>query len=108
MWRRAPDTELQALMEAVPGETTEDSRASRYDLLYAILDALDSLSEREQYIFAAHTYERLSIRKIAVQLGCSKSAMHRELVGIRNRLQALLDISPTVRLHLRYHDEDLE
>lgn len=101
MWRRAPDSELQALMESVPGETVEDSRDERYELLHAVLDALDSLSEREQYIFAAHTYERLSIRKIALLLGCSKSAMHRELCGIRNRLQCLLDSQTSVELHLR-------
>lgn len=104
MWRRPPDTDLQSLMEAVPGDTAEDSRAQRNELLYSILDALDSLDDRSRYIFDAWTYQRLSIRKIAVQFGVSKSALHRELVCIRRRLQLALDTCPTVRLHLRNHD----
>lgn len=104
MWNRAPETNYEALMQTPPGRDPETSRDARLELLRIIHDALETLDAREVAIFDAWTYQRLSIRKIAALMGTSKSSMHRELTSIRNRLQAILDTHPTVRLHLEHHD----
>ena len=93
-------TALEALMQCAPGDEPVAAQDDLYPLREVIEDAIEMLSEREQYIFNAVVVERLSYRALAARLSLSKSQVHRIQLSNVNRLRTILAENVLVRQHL--------
>lgn len=103
LYQHTEDTELAVLMQEAPfGDNggVSPARLVREDIalgddLFAVVEEI--LTEREQYVLSAWTYERLGVRAIGVQLSLSKSQVHRILQGALKKLRLQLSRSPAVQ-----------
>lgn len=86
MFRRAPETPMQALMEAGFGETPEESSEELEPYREIVADAVSMLDTESQWVINAVYSEQLSLQQIAEQLGVSKTHVFR----IRNRAISML------------------
>lgn len=86
----------EGLMQNYDGETVEEL----YPLRLAVIDALDSLTDYETYVFEASHYRGMSVRAIGRELGRSKSSVFRARQRAVAKLQARLRDNPTVRGYL--------
>jgi hypothetical protein len=97
MWRRAPESPIQALMEAEPGKEPEESSEELQPYRDIVSDAVELLPEEEQWVINAVYVEQLSLQQIAEQLGVSKTHVFR----IRNRalrsLKGMLSFDMMIR-----------
>ena len=91
-----PETPLQALMEAAPGDTPERSREEIQEIREAVADCLAVVSDKDRFIIEAKDIEGLSYRKLAVRLGCSKSQAEREHKEAYTRLGRYLNAHPII------------
>jgi DNA-directed RNA polymerase specialized sigma subunit len=118
LYAHVPETPMQALMEAAVGAEPETSSIEMLALREAIVDAIDALSERDQWIFNALFIEpgervtspqgfspsdtgHKSLRQVAAELGLSKTQIARERDRILEELQAALIDNPAVQAHLK-------
>lgn len=53
-----------------------------------LLDAYESLDERQQFMLDALLFERLSVRDLALRMGASKSTIHRHAQAALRKLEA--------------------
>jgi len=92
--------ELRALMECAPYEEPPSSTDDLLHLRDIIQDAIEMLTEREQWVFNAHACERLSFREIGQQLNVGKTTAfdiyHRATETLRN----ILDECPAIVTHI--------
>jgi len=95
-----PDTALEALMRAAPHEPIDASGEELLPLREIICDAIDELSEEEQYLFNMLYSERLSVREIGYRLALSKSNVTRQRDKLNVKMQHLLQRHPTIRRYL--------
>jgi predicted DNA-binding protein YlxM (UPF0122 family) len=104
MWRRGPENPLQALMESMPNTGPEESVIELEPVREAVAEAVDMLTEEEQWVINALYSEQLSMSKVGKQLNVSKTHVFR----IRNRallkLQSLLQSHPTIRRRIQMAD----
>lgn len=96
--REGPD--MQALMECPPGEEPPSTTASLLHLRDTIQDAIEQLSEREQWVFNAHACERLSFREIGLQLHVGKTTAWDIYQRATESLRNILDEHPEIVDHL--------
>lgn len=89
-------------MECPPGVEPDPSLSELYPLREIIEDAVDeALTDRERWVFNAIVVERLSFRKLGVQLGLSKSHVHRIYQQACLKLEAHLEKDATIQQYLR-------
>lgn len=82
-----PDNEMQALMEAAPGDEPERSLAEEMPLRERLAEAIDTvLTERERWVFEALVCAGWSLRVVARHLSMSKS----QIANIRDAATAKL------------------
>ena len=97
MFRRLPETPIQALMEADFGHEPEESVVELTPYRELVAEAVDLLDEETKWVINGVFSEQLSLQQIANQLGVSKTHIFR----IRNRgiamLRALLSMNPQIR-----------
>lgn len=97
MFRRIPESPMQALMEADFGHEPEESSEELEPLREIVSTAVDMLPEEDKWVINAVYSEQLSLQQIAEQLGVSKTHVFR----IRNRalraLKAMLSFDMTIR-----------
>ena len=94
------DTAIGALMECAPGQDPQTSQEELLHLRDRLQDAIEMLTDREQWVFNAVVVERKSLRSISRDLQWSKS----EIARIRDRaiaqLRILLEDDPLVKEYL--------
>ena len=90
-----PQTDMQALMEAAPGEAVRTSKESRLPLRDTLADAIDGLPPQERWAFERLIIERLPIREVARMMGTTKSTVHRYKEQAIARLKA--ELSPLLK-----------
>lgn len=104
MWRRGPENPLQALMESMPNTGPEESVIELAPIREVVAEAVDMLTEEEQWVINALFSEQLSLAKVGKQLNVSKTHVFR----IRNRallkLESLLHDNPLIRKRIRMAD----
>lgn len=100
-----PETELVALMEAPPHSAAAESVEANAELkellgrvIYETLG--DPRDSRESWVFHAHTFDDLSIRAIAKQIGLHKSQVGRILQSAKLKLAEALEKEPIIRERL--------
>lgn len=80
----------QALMECAPGDQPEMSKQELEPLRAILNDAVDTLSPRDQWIFSALVYRKMSVRALGRELALSKTHIARERDRIMGQLRELL------------------
>ena len=117
LYHYAPETPFQALMEAAAFDEPETSVAEYLELREVLADAIEALSERDQWIFNAVFVEpgervtnpegfspsdtgHKSLRQVARELGLSKTQIARERDRIIKELQHELMDHPVIRQFL--------
>lgn len=70
-----PESFVQALMETAPGHQPATSIEETSELYLRLADAVESLPDRERWVFERHHYEGLSFREIAPMMGLKKSTV---------------------------------
>jgi len=89
-------TAIEALMSGHEGPTVEQYEPLRERLL----DAIDSLSERDRIIFDGCFIERLTIRECGERLCIPKSTVWNRRNSITKHLRNLLQDDPLVKEYL--------
>ena len=97
---RKPDTAIEALMEAAPGEPVEESLEELHDLREAVIDAVERLDPKYRFVIDAINSERLSLAQLANRMGISKTHAHRLQTQAFAQLRADLSTDTTVRRRL--------
>lgn len=92
-----PETAIQALMQTGPHEDPVTSKEDVAHLRDTIEDVIQSLDERERWIFNAIAVERRPIRAVAADLSLAKSYVHRIYQTARTRLAYRLLEYPEIR-----------
>jgi len=99
--QRRPVDRYDALLRAAAGDEPEESIAEQDELREVLADALEALTEEEQWIFHMLTTVRLSLRFVGSVLGVPKTTLARRRDRIIQKLQVALEDSPLVqkRIH---------
>jgi transcriptional regulator with XRE-family HTH domain len=98
---RRPETPLQALMEAAPGNHPEQSWEEFQPLREAIAAAIDQLEPQDKFVIEALYAEGLSLRELGERLGLkSKGHISRIRNNAFNNLTPLLLNQPLIRERL--------
>ena len=95
-----PETEIQALQQAAPHQTTRVSLEERHDLREAVVAAIGSLEPEEVWLINALLFERLSLRDVEYVLGIPKTTVARKRDNILAKLRQTLEDNPYVREHI--------
>ena len=98
--QRRPENRYDALMRAEPGVEPEESIEEQDELREILADALDSLTEEEQWIFLMLTTVQLSLRFVGRVLDVPKTTLARRRDRIIQKLQAALLESPLVQVRV--------
>lgn len=95
-----PDNEMQALMEAAPGQTIETSN-DEIDLLRSIvIYCIDMLSEQDRYIIESINYEQITYEQLGKRLGMSNVHAWRLKQDAYKRLMNLMLEHKVIRDYL--------
>lgn len=94
--RRRPDTPIEALMAAAPGDAPEESFQESLALRDAIGAAVDALPEQERFVIEAVFFECISLEELGERLGVSKTHAWRLRNAALKKLEKLLVSSPLV------------
>lgn len=97
---RKPDTAIEALMEAAPGEPIEESLEELHELREAVIDAVERLDPKLRFVIDAVNSERLSLAHLAHRMGISKTHAHRLQEQAFRELRKQLSTNTTVRRRL--------
>lgn len=71
---------------STPEDTLEARELGRIITMY-----LDGVSDRRMYIFLSRFFFATPVAQIAKKLGCSESAVHKELAAMKKQLRAILE-----------------
>jgi DNA-directed RNA polymerase specialized sigma subunit len=85
------ENDYEALARCAPGEEPERSLSNLAGLREILCEALETLSERELWIFESLVYRRLSLKQCAVELNLSKTHIFRLREQINKKLQDILE-----------------
>lgn len=92
-----PTTDMQALMEAAPGNEPAESREALQVFREAVADCLTVASFQDVFILNAYEAERLSYSQLATRLGCSKSQAEREHKKAHRNVASLMRSHPIIQ-----------
>ena len=103
VWQSRASTDLELLMQEVPGSIAAAPQASlesTHRLKEALADAIEALNEEDQWIINCLLIEGLSLRVTGRVLGIPKTSLARRRDRIKRQLMLSLVDSPDVRRHL--------
>lgn len=103
VWQSRASTDLELLMQEVPGSVAAAPPASlesTHRLKEALADAIEALSEEDEWIINCLLIEGLSLRVTGRVLGIPKTSLARRRDRIKRQLMLSLMDSPDVRRHL--------
>ena len=108
LWaQRGAGSRYDALMRTAPGVEPEESIEEQNELREILADALDSLTEEEQWIYLMLTTVRLSLRFVGLVLGVPKTTLARRRDRIIQKLQEALMESPLVRERIHSYSSEV-
>jgi RNA polymerase sigma factor (sigma-70 family) len=93
-------------MRSAPGVEPEESIAEQDELREILADAIEALTEDEQWIFLMLSTARLSLRFVGGVLGVPKTTLARRRDRIIHKLQVSLLESPMVRERIGFYSSD--
>lgn len=95
-----PETMLEALMRAAPGDEPAESLEELQPVREAVADCIDQLTAEQRFVIEAIQAERISYRDLHRRLGCSLGKawnLHRDAT---RTLRTLLEAHPVIRRRL--------
>lgn len=101
-----PDNEMQALMEAAPGQTIETSNDEIDSLRSIVIYCIDMLSEQDRYIIESINYEQITYEQLGKRLGMSNVHAWRLKQDAYKRLMNLMLEHKVIRDYLGEDDDE--
>lgn len=103
--KQRPDTDMQALMEAAPGDQIEESKTELQILREAVVDCIDTLSEKDRFVIDAMNSERIRLEDLAERMNISVTHAWRLQQQAYGRLKEEMLKHPIIREYLGLDDE---
>ena len=100
-----PDNEMQALMEAAPGQTIETSNDEIDLLRNMVVYCIDMLSEQDRYIIESINYEQITYEQLGKRLGMSNVHAWRLKQDAYKRLMTLMLEHKVIKDYLGEDDD---
>lgn len=101
---RRPESPLEALMRAAPGQTPSESVEELQPFREAVADCIDLLDEQDRFIVDALNSEMISLDELGKRLGISKTHAWRLRNEAYNKLRDIMMGNPIIRKRLRLDD----
>lgn len=102
---RRPETPIEALMQAAPGENIRESVEELQPFREAVASCIDKLSEQDRFIIDAVNTEMISLEELGERLGVTKTHAWRLRNSAMDNLKKIMLQDPTVLERLRNNDE---
>ena len=102
---RRPETPLEALMQAAPGEDIRESVIELQPFREAVADCIDKLDAQDRFIIDAVNTEMVSLEELGKRLGVTKTHAWRLRNSAMDNLRKIMLQDPTVLERLRNNDE---
>ena len=102
---RRPETPLEALMQAAPGEDIRESVEELQPFREAVAQCIDKLDAQDRFIIDAVNTEMVSLEELGKRLGVTKTHAWRLRNSAMYNLRKIMLQDPTVLERLRNNDE---
>ena len=102
---RRPETPLEALMQAAPGEDIRESVVELQPFREAVARCIDKLDAQDRFIIDAVNTEMVSLEELGKRLGVTKTHAWRLRNSAMDNLRKIMLQDPTVLERLRNNDE---
>ena len=102
---RRPETPLEALMQAAPGEDIRESVVELQPFREAVASCIDKLDAQDRFIIDAVNTEMISLEELGKRLGVTKTHAWRLRNSAMDNLRKIMLQDPTVLERLRNNDE---
>ena len=102
---RRPETPLEALMQAAPGEDIRESVEELQPFREAVAQCIDKLDAQDRFIIDAVNTEMISLEELGKRLGVTKTHAWRLRNSAMDNLRKIMLQDPTVLERLRNNDE---
>lgn len=102
---RRPETPIEALMQAAPGEDIRESVEELQPFREAVANCIDQLNEQERFIIDAVNTEMISLEELGERLGVTKTHAWRLRNSAMDSLRKIMLQDPTVLERLKNNDE---
>jgi|FLOH01.1.fsa_nt_gi DNA-directed RNA polymerase specialized sigma24 family protein len=102
---RRPETPLEALMQAAPGEDIRESVVELQPFREAVAGCIDKLDAQDRFIIDAVNTEMVSLEELGKRLGVTKTHAWRLRNSAMDNLRKIMLQDPTVLERLRNNDE---
>jgi DNA-directed RNA polymerase specialized sigma24 family protein len=102
---RRPETPMEALMQAAPGEDVRESVIELQPFREAVAGCIEKLNEQERFIIDAVNTEMISLEELGKRLGVTKTHAWRLRNSAMDSLRKIMLQDPTVLERLRNNDE---
>jgi DNA-directed RNA polymerase specialized sigma24 family protein len=102
---RRPETPLEALMQAAPGEDIRESVEELQPFREAVANCIDKLDAQDRFIIDAVNTEMISLEELGKRLGVTKTHAWRLRNSAMDNLRKIMLQDPTVLERLRNNDE---
>ena len=102
---RRPETPLEALMQAAPGEDIRESVIELQPFREAVAGCIDKLDAQDRFIIDAVNTEMVSLEELGKRLGVTKTHAWRLRNSAMDNLRKIMLQDPTVLERLRNNDE---
>lgn len=102
---RRPETPIEALMQAAPGEDVRESVVELQPFREAVANCIEQLNEQERFIIDAVNTEMISLEELGERLGVTKTHAWRLRNSAMDSLRKIMLQDPTVLERLRNNDE---
>lgn len=102
---RRPETPLEALMQAAPGEDIRESVVELQPFREAVAGCIDKLDAQDRFIIDAVNTEMISLEELGKRLGVTKTHAWRLRNSAMDNLRKIMLQDPTVLERLRNNDE---
>ena len=102
---RRPETPLEALMQAAPGEDIRESVEELQPFREAVAGCIDKLDAQDRFIIDAVNTEMISLEELGKRLGVTKTHAWRLRNSAMDNLRKIMLQDPTVLERLRNNDE---
>ena len=93
---RRPETPIEALMSAMPGDEPEESLEEFIPVRDAINECVEMLEEQDRFVVEAVFFECISLDTLGERLGVSKTHAWRLRNAALDKLKLILLQNPTV------------
>lgn len=105
---RRPESPLEALMMAAPGQTPAQSVQELQPLREAVAECIEKLDEQDRFIVDALNSEMVSLGELGKRLGVSKTHAWRLRNDAYKKLQMIMMDNPVIRKRLGLGDDESE